>query len=189
MRLGGAPSLTLTWVLEYPLVTFLTLRITFDMMGGVGASAEDCQTMGSVFGCDAMRCGAVCVVQHGVVTTSPMLSRASSVDVAKSRGYSALKVVWPVGAGGTMGAAAARLAASGSMVVSKLDTRCTVAGEYAMCGLLGAGRMKVADDCGRDSWGSKNEVLRWLAAALVVLGGEAGTPLPPCTAASWCGGK
>lgn len=27
------PSLTLTWVEEYPLVTFLTLRITLDMMG------------------------------------------------------------------------------------------------------------------------------------------------------------
>lgn len=28
------PSLTLIWVLEYPLVTFLTLLITLDMVGG-----------------------------------------------------------------------------------------------------------------------------------------------------------
>jgi hypothetical protein len=27
----------LTWVLEYPLVTFFTLRITLDMMGDCGA--------------------------------------------------------------------------------------------------------------------------------------------------------
>lgn len=32
-RTERQPSLTLTWALEYPLVTFLTLRITFDMVG------------------------------------------------------------------------------------------------------------------------------------------------------------
>ena len=45
---GGAmcePSLTLIWVLEYPLVTFLTLLITRDMMGGrvVGSGRTESQ--------------------------------------------------------------------------------------------------------------------------------------------------
>lgn len=41
------PSLTLIWVLEYPLVTFLTLLITRDMMGGwVVSSGEDKISMG-----------------------------------------------------------------------------------------------------------------------------------------------
>jgi len=39
-----APSRTFTWTLEYPLVTFLTLRITFDILGA--ASRQRCKVDG-----------------------------------------------------------------------------------------------------------------------------------------------
>lgn len=40
MKILRIPSLTLIWVLEYPLVTFLTLLITRDMMGDWKGAVE-----------------------------------------------------------------------------------------------------------------------------------------------------